>query len=117
VKQLTAQQEREYVEARWINVRNDGTLKHPIPVLNEVEVKIPFAEWDAGWHAAYLYTKERERRIAEVTYELSLMNLISSNHENAEWKNPHDHRADGDALLRVIVRIEAALADLKRGLR
>ena len=114
-EQLTAQQEREYVEARYrcapwksvdsnyyVDLLETGTNTHGA-------CTFPGPTQSAAYHAAYLFTKERERQIAEVEEEVALLEA-----EATLWPNFYKQQA---AYSRILARERAALAELKRGLR
>lgn len=112
----------EYVYSRW----HDVEIHHGLVDQDEYEYwavipgRFRSAPSDSRAQVCRLvakFTAEHEEAVRLLTYEISLQKLLSSNLENAAWKNPHDHRADGDALLRTIGRLETMLADLKKGMK
>lgn len=98
-EQLTAQQEYEYVESRWSDYR----------AMTYGRLDICDMEGEMDYHAAYLFTKERERQIAEVEEEVALLEA-----EAALWPNFYKQQA---AYSRILAREQAALAELKRGMK
>ena len=123
-EQLTPQQEREYVEAAWekVDYQWSGSTYRPT-----LMIRLPLIWWEglgtgyfeteeAGWHAAYLFTKEHKGELKRRRYAISLLKLIYAQGGQGEWK-PVDWKQDQEALEQVIAREEAALADLLRGWR
>lgn len=120
-EQLTAQQEQEYVEARWKRVAyhesgltSAGKCYVTIdaddhPTAGTLLFMHHGGTKAAVFHAAYLYTKERKRQIAEVEEKVALLEA-----EATLWPNFYKQQA---AYSRILAREQAALADLKRGLR
>jgi hypothetical protein len=70
--------DEEYVRARVIKVGNDGTPRHPIPVLlgKRFHNGPCGPEWDDGWAEARAAVDERERQIAEVEEEIALLRNV-----------------------------------------
>ena len=102
-----------YVRSKWVRVLNHGTRRHPIPILNGVEVKIPFAEWDEGWKAAAAFTLQREEEIRQVEEEISLL-LNSMPLQVVVIGNTPIPDVQA-ARSRILAREQAALAELKKG--
>ena len=75
------------------------------------------ASWIKVWAAAADYTLARIEEIENYKYSLSLQKLLLSNHENAEWRNPHDWEADKEALQRTVNLLQAHLDSLCKGIR
>lgn len=74
MSELTTQQEREYVEARWeLVVCCDGSYRGyrrgTILLQDVIDHWLDFH----SWHAAYLFTLDRERQIAEVEEEIEFV--------------------------------------------
>lgn len=108
----------EYVRSLWSLVHHcDGSYQY-YPC-GTILLQYDHESWlDFGsWHLAAEFTRRQEEEIRLLTYEISLQKLLSSNHESEECKNPHDHRADGDAMLRTIGRLETELLALKKGMK
>lgn len=61
-----------------------------------------------NWSAAYDFTVQRRKQIAEVEEEIAFMQGFSA-YEN--------HSIYGPARKRILTRLESALADLKKGLK
>ena len=111
---MTPQQEREYVEARWEAKLAEG----PFACVVYFDTGIADIERcihaigngptsDTAWHAAFLFTKERERQIAEVEEEIDLLCKV--------W--PAYYPSDSATMDRIVDVEKARLAELKCGLR
>jgi len=123
---LTEQQERKYIKARWKYVRtwvrdldSYGTDQFHIGIfLMPADAKWhdnSFKEWQEddspegrakAIHAAYLFTVERERQIAE--RKKDIVWLFRVGRVRATWSQ------HGTAIL---IRERAALDDLQRGMK
>ena len=122
---MTPQEEREYVESAWTAIRNDGTRRHPDLELGGTWIPRSDAEWDEAWHAAYLFTVERQRQIAEVKEEIVVLKPFAEGRTEEAlttmpvWANDTIPAllAAGRAIQRTLLREQAALAELKRGLK
>ena len=124
---MTPQQEREYVEAAWESLDygadefgNYSVLINHAVNMDGVNLAMSgiispsaFLAWfreeteDAAWHAAFLFTKERKRYIAEVEEEIDLLRKV--------W--PAYYPSDSATMERIVDVEKARLAELKRGLR
>ena len=124
---MTPPQEREYVEAAWesLDYGADECGGYSILINRAVNMdglklamgglfsSSAFLVWfreeteDAAWHAAFLFTKERKRKIAEVEEEIDLLRKV--------W--PAYYPSDSATMERIVDVEKARLAELKRGLR
>jgi hypothetical protein len=96
---MTSQEEREWVEARWERIETDldPLYANYVKLHNGLWPDV-ISQWDtfraedqeAAWHAAYLFTLDRERQIAEVEEEISLIN---------GWRWIHEDNAAGKRIL------------------
>ena len=60
--ELTAAQEREYVESKWENIATGAKALHLSDYCAVIVIR---GHEFANWHAAFLFTQERERQIAQ----------------------------------------------------
>ena len=98
-EQLTAQQEYEYVESRWSDYR----------AMTYGRLDICDMEGEMDYHAAYLFTKERERQIAKVEQEIA---------EVKPWADsPYAREAVRQVRQRILAVEQARLAELRRGMK
>ncbi len=118
-EQLTPQQEREYVEAAWVHVRTvfpcaSGRYLIQIDPDSRLD-NAQFEEWlnteAAAWHAAFLFTKEHERKIAAVREEIEYVDSFS------RMPKRNGTYAEHPVWKRILAREQAALADLLRSWR
>jgi hypothetical protein len=85
---MTAQQEREYVEARFgkcVPVCDTTTMERGYGIFLGHEVHTIWRDEsiEEAWHAAYLFTLDRERQIAEVEEEIALIESYISGQQKA----------------------------------
>lgn len=104
---LTGEQEWQEVEKAWERVYfNHGRVYAALPNGSEAILsgnpRVPMYEAEAI-HAAYLYTLDIQRRIAEVREEIAWLLDGPSN--------------DDPAFQRILAREQSALAALQKGLR
>jgi phage terminase Nu1 subunit (DNA packaging protein) len=92
---MTPAEEEAYVRARWIRVTNHGAY---IVIRNVFRF---CSESFIDWHAAYLFTVQREAEIADVKEEIELLESLSIT----------DYRRG----IAILAREQAALAELKKG--
>ena len=118
-EQLTAQKEREYVEARWIfpkvwfdaHMHPGGAWKFQVGdgpdcavlICMPPEVLGPANNQDGTYHAARAFTKQREREIAEVEEEIAWLYVGQS--------------GIGPVFHRILAVEQARLAELRRGMQ
>lgn len=75
MSELTPQQEREYVESRWRNIEIESFVwaeQHHHPM---------------SWHEAYLFTLERQRKIAELESDLVYVRVTGDGGEGVNGKH------------------------------
>jgi hypothetical protein len=117
--------DQEYVKEYWESVRYADTAISVLAgphyvILPDYPAKRQFAAYrhtaEEAWSAAAEYTRNRLEEIRKIKYEISLLELIHAQGDRSEW-HPMDHEDDQDALLRTVSRLEAILADLKRGMK
>ena len=102
-EQLTAQQEYEYVESRWSDYR----------AMTYGRLDICDMEGEMDYHAAFLFTKQREREIAEVEEEIAWLNQMKRN-----LPPGRPTKEERQAILQRILAVEQArLAELRRGMK
>ena len=86
---MTPQQEREYAEKCWdeprheLRYRSAGQMdggadpdEHRIYSRQNTTLAAIWGTEAEAWHAAYLFTKERERQVADVEEEIRLLNVV-----------------------------------------
>ena len=69
MSELTEQQELEYVEAAWERIATGAKALHLSDYCSPIVI---YGQEFGNWHAAYLFTLERQRQIAEIEEELQL---------------------------------------------
>jgi hypothetical protein len=109
-KQLTPAEEEAYVRARWegtvVRLRDSTTMDKGCGLLlGGTHGIYPWTEnWSTVWHAAYLFTRQREAEIAQRERGIAwLGNLLSGIHQVP------------DEVVDIIAREQTAIAELKRG--
>jgi hypothetical protein len=75
-----------------------------------------------AWQAAYAFTVEREKQIADVKEEIAMCQFYAENREkllNGGYQNMLTERCTKDlaALKRIIGRLESTLAELTKGMK
>jgi hypothetical protein len=118
MSELTAQQKREYVEEHVPGVKiSEGAYASVVYFetgIADIERSTRAIgqghNYQEAWHAAYLFTLERVEEIRQVEAEIAvLMDHIPSIYAKA-WER------DKNEWSRIIARLQAALAELKRGM-
>jgi len=119
--------DEEYVRSRWEQVSvTDWYAGQPCSVeawsvqLYRWTSRIGNTATDAKmWANALEFTRECERKIAELKWEISLQKLLLSNADALpqEERNPHDHDADRDAIARTVGRLEEIMTNLQLGMK
>jgi len=127
-KPLTSEEEWQHVLSKWLRAevrsregKTAGVTEQWSASLGRIYATTHCTDWFASEsdaiHAAFEFTQARKEEIRKRRYALSLLKLISHTHEHLPEmeRNPHDHRADGDALLEIVAREQAALDELLKG--
>lgn len=104
--EMTTQAKREYVERFWSRVIVcDGSYRNydrGTVLINWANHRFyDFVDWDA----AYVFTKERERKIAEIEEEIAVISCLKVT------------VGDWDTWQRILAREQAALQEVRRGMR
>lgn len=97
----------KYVRDRWDSAECLGLDGARFVSINRDLWMVPGNHRTDGpaWAAAYAFTIEREKQIAEVEEEIALL------------LNLRIHASELDVAQRIRVRLEAVLADLQRGMK
>ena len=103
MSQLTPQQEQEYVERVWKIEYTVGGEFSSCVVWGRVPRSSPRPNAD-DWHAAFLYTIERERQITVVEKQIAWLDGLPESWKDDIFGQIHQHA-------------QAVLADLKRGMK
>jgi hypothetical protein len=102
--ELTAAQEREYVESKWENIATGAKALHLSDYCAVIVIR---GHEFANWHAAFLFTQERERQIAELEEQRRVqdgfMSICAS--------------TDRETMKRTTALLQRELAQAKQGMK
>ena len=102
----------EKVDARPTHTGHGFVVRLPV-IWNQALTDGYFKSEEGAWSAALAFTEQRLREIAEVEEEIEILNSeIEEPDDN--WKDPSQAV---EAFLRILDREQAALAELKRGMK
>ena len=101
--------DEKFVREHWDDVKNIATPRHPFPVVQGKDFAIPFAEWDEGWKAAAEYTRNRIEEIRQVLRDIQFIQEYLDQSCDSSWRPI--------AAQSIFARLQAALAELKRGMK
>jgi hypothetical protein len=94
------------VRETWAHIQDTKTL---LAIWSYDEEEIVAQFWAGDWAAAYAFTQKRLQAIAEVREEIE---------EVLIWELAYEDESCGSAPCeRILSRLQAALADLEKGLR